>query len=231
MEARVKQGYWQEVIGWFDALDLYDEVAMTTPTGSVVVEVGVAFGKSLLYLAEKIAETGKQIQIIAVDKWEPYPEASFIWNKTADMPDSERVAYECAEKHNGIFAAFLHNLYHSGYANNVSVVRMDSVQAAASFKAAGIKPHFVFIDAAHDYDNVKRDIDAWWETGPDWMAGHDYNRGQDNFPGVWKAVDEKFADSDPVRVERDIEWRGQTCWVVRRAHLERPNADTATAGE
>ena len=215
---------WSDIPGWYDWHDLYDEVAMTTPTGSVVVEVGVAFGRSLLYLAEKIAETGKQIQLIAVDRWEPYQEASFIWNESADMPQSERAAYEYAAKHNGIFAAFLHNLYHSGHANRVSVVRMDSVQAAQSFLAAGIRPHFVFVDAAHDYENVKRDIDAWWETGPEWMAGHDYNRGSDiHFPGVWKAVDEKFAGGNPERVKQDIEWRGQTCWAVRRSHLERPN--------
>lgn len=212
-----------DVPGWTDWYDLYDEVAMTTPTGSTVVEVGVAFGKSLLYLCSKIKETGKDIRVAAVDRWQPYDEASFIWNERADMPASERVAYDYAAAHGGIFGAFLHNLYHSGYADMVDVMRMDSVEAAAAFNERKRGPHFVFIDADHSYEAVRRDIDLWWETNPEWMAGHDYNRGSEiHFPGVWQAVDEKWGGKDREDVEKNIEWRGQTCWAVRRAHLNRP---------
>ena len=202
---------WQDVPGWFDWMDLYDEVALTTPPYSTVVEVGVAFGRSLLYLAQKIRETGKDIRIVAVDKWDPHPELHFVYNEYAEMPESERVAYEYAKKHGGIFEAFLYNLYHSGLANMVSVVRANSPLAAPMYR-----PHFVFIDAGHDQPEVKADIDAWWASGPEWAAGHDYNRDSPiHFPGVWRAVDEKFG-------RENVEWRGQTCWVVRRSHLERP---------
>lgn len=208
---------WQDIPGWFDWMSLYDEVAYTTPPYSTVVEVGVAFGRSLLYLAQKIKETGRPgIKIVAVDRWEPYEEASFIWNERPDMPDSERVAFEYAAKHGGIFPAFLHNIKESGLSDMIQVMRCDSVQAAESFKAIGTKPHFVFIDAAHDYESVRRDLDYWWDTGPEWMAGHDFNpKSEIHFPGVWQAVYENWP-------EEKIEWFGSTCFVARRSTLEAP---------
>lgn len=181
-----------------------------------MVEVGVAFGRSLLYLAEQIKKTGKDIQVCAVDRWTPYPEHHFIYDEKAPIVDSERVAYECAKQHGGVFPAFCHHLYESGLSDYVNVMRMDSVQAAESFKAIGKKPHFVFIDAEHEYESVKKDLDSWWATGPEWMAGHDFNpKSEIHFPGVWKAVYEKWP-------EQEIEWVGQTCFVARRSRLERP---------
>lgn len=226
----------ENTVGWFDWMKLYDEVALTTPPYTSVVEVGVAFGKSLLYLAQKIQETGKDIRVVAVDTWTPHMEHHFIWNKdTPNMPDSERVAYEYAEIHNGFYNSFLYNVYHSGLSKIIDIVRADSVIASAMFRPDVIKQdfqiqaqypdrpkhtnrpvHFAFIDAGHDAVEVKRDIDAWWGVGPEWMAGHDYNRGSEqDFPGVWKTVDEKWG-------QENVEWVGQTCWVVRRSHIERP---------
>lgn len=211
---------WRDVPGWMDFFDLYDEVAMTTPPYSTIVEVGVCFGKSLLYLAQKIKETGKEIQIVAVDRWEPYPGHEFIYTGTGvgdgALSEAEHNAYLYAKEHGGTYNAFLYNLAHSGLGDYVNVIRADSADAAHMF--ADKPPYFVFIDADHDYDPVKTDIDSWWATGPEWMAGHDYNRGSDvNFPGVWQAVHEKWG-------ERNVGWRNHTCWTVRRSHLERPDA-------
>jgi hypothetical protein len=52
---------------------------------------------------------------------------------------------------------------------------------------------FVFIDAAHSYEAVKKDI-ALWQTkvrAGGWFGGHDYHSAH---PGVIRAVDEAFAD-------------------------------------
>lgn len=218
---------WEDVPGWFDWNDLYDEVALTTPPYSSVVEVGVAFGKSLLYLAQKLKETGKPgIKLYAVDPWLPYNEHHFIYDPATATNDYERYASDYARKHGGVYPAFLHALQASGLSDIVSVVRADSVTASRLF--GGKAPHFVFIDAEHTAASVAEDLNAWWSagwqgngTGPEWMAGHDYNRGsEDDFPGVWKTVDERFG-------QENVEWRGQTCWVVRRAHLERPGVERA----
>lgn len=52
---------------------------------------------------------------------------------------------------------------------------------------------FVFIDAQHDYDSVRRDILFWKQKVKPGglLSGHDYDN---NFPGVRHAVDEAFPD-------------------------------------
>ena len=219
---------WRDVPGWFDFMDLYDEVAMTTPPYSTIVEVGVCFGKSLLYLAQKIRESGKDIKLVAVDGWRDYPGHKFIYNPedsdanvraVSDLSKAEQDAYAYARKFGGTYQAFMHNLRASGFADMVQVIRSDSAEAASLFgPGKSVSPYFVFIDADHEYAPVKADIDAWWATGPEWMAGHDYNRGSAvDFPGVWQAVHDKWGQSN-------VGWRNHTCWTVRRSHLERPDA-------
>ena len=219
---------WRDVPGWMDFFDLYDEVAMTTPPYSTIVEVGVCFGKSLLYLAQKIRESGKDIRLVAVDGWRDYPGHKFIYDPedsdanaraVSDLSKAEQDAYAYARKFGGTYQAFMHNLRASGFDDMVQVIRGDSAASAHTFmQNATAPPYFVFIDADHEYAPVKADIDAWWATGPEWMAGHDYNRGSDvNFPGVWQAVHEKWGQDN-------VGWRNYTCWTVRRSHLERPDA-------
>lgn len=57
---------------------------------------------------------------------------------------------------------------------------------------------FVFLDASHDYDNVKADIDIWYpKIRPGGIiSGHDYNGMGDYFGrfGVKRVVDEMFGD-------------------------------------
>ncbi len=212
--------YYSNIIGWMDWEDLYDEVAISTPPYSTIVEVGVAFGKSLFYLAEKIKEVGRPgIQIVAVDRWQPYEGAGFCWQRpehpdASALQSAEVKAYDYIQEHKGYFEAFIYNLKHSPFVDDIRVLRADSLSAAYLLATEGVRSHFVFIDADHEADAVKQDIDAWWDLGPEWMAGHDYNRGSDlHFPGVWKTVDAKFG-------QENVEWRGQTCWVVRRAQIE-----------
>ena len=63
----------------------------------------------------------------------------------------------------------------------------------------------IYIDANHSYESVKKDIESWLPklkmSGI--IAGHDYD---DHWPGVVKAVDEKFRNR--------IELSGRN-WMVR----------------
>jgi len=62
----------------------------------------------------------------------------------------------------------------------------------------------IFIDAAHDYDSVKHDIQTWLpKVGSGGiLAGHDY---QHKFPGVMRAVADTFNLMD-VHMEADSVW-------------------------
>lgn len=76
-----------------------------------------------------------------------------------------------------------------------------------------ISPNFqmVFIDAMHDRENVKLDIQRWWpRVRPGGvLAGHDY--AHEHWPGVKQAFDEIFGPAP----------EGTTCvtlrWVVKPA--------------
>lgn len=209
---------WRDVPGWHnESSDLYLEAAMLAPPHSCLVEVGVAFGRSLLHLAELVREVGRpDVRVVAVDPWAPYPEHHFLYNRYSGMPESELNLWNYVRSHGGsVQAAFMHNLHACGLSDIVDVLPMPSIEAVKMFHPAG-RPHFVFIDGYHTFDQVRADIDAWWSIGPEWMAGDDYNPGSEtDFPGVWKAVHEKFG-------AENVEHRDHTNWVVRRSHLERP---------
>lgn len=96
--------------------------------------------------------------------------------------------------------------------------RKDSVEAAADFADGGLD--WVYIDADHHYENVKRDIEAWFPKvrAGGIVAGHDYVNYDDM--GVIQAVDE-FAAAHGYKVNlttEDQRWNGvlfPTWWFVK----------------
>lgn len=60
---------------------------------------------------------------------------------------------------------------------------------------------FIYIDANHTYESVSRDINDWLPKTSLLIGGHDY---QDKWPGVIKAVDDKF--KRPDQVFQDTSW-------------------------
>jgi hypothetical protein len=110
--------------------------------------------------------------------------------------------------HGGVYETFLCHLNHSGLSDLIDVIRVPSPEAAALVGQVGQgglhrTPHFVFIDGNHGQEAVSRDIEAWWGTGTEWIAGHDYDR-----KGVSSAVNERFG--------QEVEIRRGTCWITRR---------------
>jgi predicted O-methyltransferase YrrM len=73
---------------------------------------------------------------------------------------------------------------------NITAVNRASIWAAREFSAQGKTFDFIFIDAAHDEYNVRRDIEAWRPLlAPGGIfAGHDYNFK--DHPDVKRVVDE-----------------------------------------
>ena len=96
---------------------------------------------------------------------------------------------------NDIYEEFKQNV---GEHDNLTVLRGSSVDMAKKFN--GKMADMVFIDAGHEYEEIKEDIEAWLPKTKKIIAGHDYGA---MFPGVKKAVHEKF---DNVNVENTIWW-------------------------
>jgi len=85
-----------------------------------------------------------------------------------------------------------------GNPDNLRVLKGDSIEVAKDFN--GTKVDMVFIDAGHNYEEVKADINAWLPKCTKIISGHDYC---DGFPGVIKAVNERF---DNVNVKDSVWW-------------------------
>lgn len=178
---------------WFDYADLYDHIVSVLPEGARMTEVGSWLGRSTCYLGGKVKESGKNIRVFSVDRCHgPY-----------DQPymDGE------IKKHCGnIAGGLLGNLLACEVKDVVTMIVETSVKASEMFTDGSLD--CVFIDAAHEYENVKADLEAWWPKVKSGgiFAGHDYDGH--GWPGVKKAVDE-FAARTPNYVPFPL---SKNCW-------------------
>jgi precorrin-6B methylase 2 len=140
-----------------------------------IVEVGCWKGRSTKVLLETFSGT-----VYAVDH--------FL--------SSENDLTELASFGLDIYNEFMKNV---GHFPNLKVLRGNSVDIAKEFDK---NVDMVFIDAGHEYEEVKADIEAWLPKCNKIICGHDYS---DDHPGVMKAVKEKFHDHG-INVNQSIWW-------------------------
>lgn len=174
---------------WFTYPEFYTQIVERFLSGSKFVEVGSWKGKSSAYMAVEIANSGKDIEFYCVDHFLGDDGAG--WN--SDLY--------------GIFTSNMKPL--EAY---YKVLNIPSLDAVEKFEDGSLD--FVFIDASHDYENVKKDIIAWKPKVKNGgiLAGHDYN----NFhPGTIKAVDECLSGCDMKNFKADPNPPYSTyhCWI------------------
>lgn len=165
--------HFESIEGWFDFADLYTSFVGQFPNGSHFVEVGAWKGKSTCFMAEAIRASGKSICFDVVDTWQ----GSVEHESTVDaIGGGDR-----------LFLEFLHNMRSAGVLSMITPIRLPSCVAVQFYEDRSLD--VVFIDASHEYDDVRSDLLAWRpKIKPGGvLAGHDYNP---IFPGVIRAVDE-----------------------------------------
>jgi hypothetical protein len=178
--------FFHKTIGedWFTYPNLYSLVPKRFGEGARFVEVGVWKGRSISYLAVEVINTNKNQKIYAVDTWAGSEEHT--------DPNNPNYNPELTQDPDWLYNLYLQNI--EPVKNIITSIRKPSLEAVNNFEDGSLD--FVFIDAAHDYDNVKADILAWLpkvkKTGI--LAGHDY---WPNDP-VKIAVDELFS---PFKIE------------------------------
>lgn len=168
---------YDEIQGWFDFSDIYDEAVRRASDGAFLVEIGCWLGKSSAYLHEVAKDSGKDLTLVYVDTWKGELENPAHMQTVADLNGDVYPQWRSNMKDCG--ADF------DGTHPRIVPLRCTSLEAASYFVNATCD--FVFIDAAHDYDSVRADITAWLpKLKPcGHIAGHDY--GHDP---VRRAVDE-----------------------------------------
>ena len=170
--------------GWFSYPNLYSRIAKRFPSGSRFVEVGCWKGKSAAYMCVEIANSNKNIEFFCVDTWEG------------------SVEHEGMEELSKLYDIFIDNL--RPVEEYYFPLKMTSLEGAKKFKDNSLD--FVFIDASHEYEDVRDDILAWYpKVKPGGIiAGHDYYHDEyDWFPGVKQAVNELLTDFVP----------DEKCWI------------------
>ena len=155
--------YWKDIPGeMFDFHDFYKSVAGSLPQDSRIVEVGVADGKSAIYLAEALANMNKRFHLTMIDN--------------LDYGNVEQLT------------EILRNIQRSGLSEFITFLPFDSLKASCKFNDGSL--NFVFLDSSHKYEETKAEIRLWYRKLLDGflLAGHDIF-SQEN-PGVKMAVDE-----------------------------------------
>lgn len=184
------------VPGWFDYADLYEEVVRGAPKDATLVEVGSYMGASFAHLCvEAIREERFDLRLVAID----------LWDDAVHAPALEHTGY--APSLYGGFLKTVERIYDA--APTMPIARLDvNWLRQRSNAPVDFDAHFVFIDAGHDYESVRADIEAWLpRVQPGGiLAGHDVPHGD-----VRRAVEERFGAEGAGWT-----WRRASCWVVQR---------------
>lgn len=163
--------YQVEKNGWFDFQDIYDMAADDIESGTFV-EIGVWQGMSLAYLVDRVKN--KKITVWGIDTFMGDPnnqnEQNLIKNGQLNLLEITKA-----------------NFANLGITNGLNLIIKDSIEAATMFYDD--ECDFVFIDGGHEYEQVIKDIEAWYpKVKPGRiLAGHDINADS-----VERAVREKF---------------------------------------
>lgn len=176
MEQKITPHFHNDIDGWMD-IDveaLYREVVASLPNGGILVEVGCWKGKSLCYLLVEAKNSGKYFNIYGVDHFQ----GSVGEDQLIEEARRSDIGAEC--------------IRNCARVDGVLGMLICAPSCIAAWKFKTNQLDFVFLDASHDYDSVKADIQAWLpKIKPGGLlAGHDAGS-----PGVACAVAELLPDA------------------------------------
>lgn len=163
---------------------LYSEMVKRFPNNSTFIEIGSWKGQSAAYMVVEIINSKKDIKFICVDTW------------------NGSVEHQSYDEVSDLYNIFKNNM--SPFENYYTDLRLPSVETSKLFDDDSID--FIFIDASHEYEDVKNDIIHWLpkvkKNGI--LSGHDYWADSDSWPGVKKAVNELL---------KNTKHTNEGCWI------------------
>ena len=202
--------FYQNIDGMFDFQDIYSEMVNIAENNFWHVEVGAWRGKSSAYLATEINNSGKNIKFDVIDTWE------------GSKGDKDE------QWHNNVIQSLDVSLYED-FLRNINPVKHiinpivgRSTDIANNYKDNSLD--FVFIDAAHDFDNIKADIEAWFRKVKigGYIGGHDYNG---YWTGVKRAVNWYFDNDIEVRLNSWLHKKQDNLLIENKQKLNNKPTD------
>lgn len=181
--------FYKNIHGWFDFEDLYLEMVNKFPNNSHFVEIGTWKGKSAAYMAVEIINSEKNIKFDCIDVWE------YI-DLQSDIQQSEYT--------DNFYDVFLKNIEEVKHI--INPIKSISWDASRFYEDKSLD--FIFIDAAHDYDSVTKDLNAWYrKLKPNGIiAGHDYaaqlREAVDNFASINDIQISKYGASSWISLNK-----------------------------
>jgi predicted O-methyltransferase YrrM len=166
----------------------------------VVAEIGVWKGGSTITMAEHMRSIGHNGVVVSIDTW------LGSWDHWLQPQWFPHLRFESG--YPSIFKTFMANIVEKQLQPYVVPLPLDSLNAAVVFKARGLEPGVVHIDAAHDFASVLRDLQAWWPLLKPGgiLIGDDYHHSGNTWPEVRAAFQQFFATTE-------IEATGGKCYI------------------
>ena len=186
--------------GWAGAHPSLARLA-TTPGPKLIADVGVWKGMSTINMALALKRGGIDGCVIAIDTFLGSPEHwrggnhAGLFRSQNGLPD--------------LYDTFLSNVVKAGVENYIVPMPQTSQNAAIILSRFRARLHLVHIDAAHEYEEVIRDAEAYYgllQPGG-YLIGDDYDVG---WPGVIKAAAEmSMKYSIPLSIDHPK-------WIVQK---------------
>lgn len=160
----------ENIPGWFpeENYRVLDELIKKYNI-KTVIEIGSFVGKSTVFFAERCDK------VIAIEPFNALDNCDYLDDDMKTLAKNQRAEFD---KNTARF-------------NNIVVLPSSSKKAIDEFEE--LEADMVFIDGAHDYDNVKLDIGMWFNRAKIVICGDDYSEW---WPDVRKAVDEMLLEAN-----------------------------------
>ena len=145
-----------EAHGWNSEAPIF-EMMIARHKPQLIVEVGSWKGASAIHMASMCKRLGLSTHILCVDTWLGAME---MWE---DKEDATRYkALNLVHGYPSVYFSFIKNIKYAGHSDCVTPFPTTSSIAARWLKSHQITADLIYVDASHDYEDVKRDLIDYW---------------------------------------------------------------------
>lgn len=169
-----------DLTGWGSAHPAF-VAALTQLRPKLIIEVGTWKGGSALYMAAIARKLELDCEIVCVD--------TFLGSHEHWLDPTLKRDLAICNGRPQLYFQFLANVVKKGMQDLITPFPISSSAAAYFFAHHGIRADLIYIDAGHEYPEVRRDIELYWPLlrAGGALLGDDFSP---KWPGVMQAVKE-----------------------------------------